>query len=78
MMDINRLTMSNNENNQAWNGIAASAGAEVTLTNSDIEGNTNLRVSLDTSMPFLPTLTLEVVQFTNGWTDSIASFSLAL
>ena len=45
MMDINRLTMSNNENNQAWNGIAASAGAEVTLTNSDIEGNTNLRVS---------------------------------
>jgi len=44
-MDINRLTMSNNENNRVWNGIVASAGAEVTLTNSVIEGNTNLRVS---------------------------------
>jgi hypothetical protein len=46
-MNINRLTMSNNNesNSAAWNGIVASAGAEATLTNSEVEGNTNLRVS---------------------------------
>jgi hypothetical protein len=77
-MNINRLTMSNNNNGAAWTGIEVSRGAELKLTNSDIEGNTNLDVSSRTFLPFLSSLTFEVVQFTNGWTDLIASISLAL